>query len=467
MQDKNTVRTATGTEEETQIRIAEARQTGKAEEEIAAGKETKEKKIGYRDILRQKEFGKLMLASVITRFGDSLDAIAFTWLVYQVTGSAAWSGLIFALNRVPTILLQPFTGAAVERKNKKYIMVAADFIRGVVVALLAWSYVAGTINPWIMAIFTLVISTVEAFEMPAATALIPKLLDAEYYEFGMSLKSVVCTVVELIGTGLAGIIIGCFGVQAAILIDAATFFGAAFVELFLKVKENNRRKSGKEGVRQYFTDLKDGFLYMKDRRVVRNFCLMALFVNAMLVPVNSFESPLVSDVLGEGSGLLSAMGIAFVIGSGMGSFLFPYLSGKISIRRIILINGLLLAFSEGFLTAGSHFKGQTMIVYAMTFLAAFGIGLTASVLSSLFSVQFLKSVEEDYLSREVALLNAGATAAMPVASFLLSFLIKFISVKNLFLICSAFCGIIFLCVWAFRMQVEEEPLAAGEAAQDK
>lgn len=459
MQDTNTAKTETETEEE--------RQTGKAEEEVAAGTETGTRKIGYRDILRQKEFCKLMLASVITRFGDSLDAIAFTWLVYQVTGSAAWSGVIFALNRVPTILLQPFAGAAVERRNKKYIMVAADVIRGIVVALLAWSYVTGTISPWIMVVFTLIISTVEAFEMPAATAMIPKLLDTEYYEFGMSFKSVVCTVVELIGTGLAGIIIGCFGVQAAILIDAATFFGAAFVELFLKVKENCERKSGKDGVRQYFADLKDGFLYMKNRRVVRNFCLMALFINAMLVPVSSFESPLVSDVLGQGSGLLSAMGIAFVLGSGMGSFLFPYLSAKISIRRFILINGLLLAFSEGFITAGSHFKGQVIAVYAITFLAAFGLGLTASMLSSMFSVQFLKSVEEDYLSREVALLNAGATAAMPVASFLLSFLVKFISVKNLFLICSAFCGIIFLCVWAFRMQVEEEHLAAEEAAQNK
>lgn len=454
MQDTNTAKTEAGTEENIKAGTEE-------------GIKTETKKIGYKDVLRQKEFCKLMMASVITRFGDSLDAIAFTWLVYQVTGSAAWSGLIFALNRVPTILLQPFAGAAVERRNKKYIMVTADVIRGIVVALLAWSYVAGTINPWIMAVFTLVISTVEAFEMPAATAMIPKLLDAEYYEFAMSFKSVVCTVVELIGTGLAGIIIGCFGVQTAIFIDAATFFGAALVELFLKVEENCVRKSGKDGVRQYFTDLKDGFLYMKDRRVVRNLCMMALFVNAMLVPVNSFESPLVSDVLGEGSGLLGAMGIAFVLGSGMGSFLFPYLSAKISIRPFIFINGLLLAFSEGFITAGSHFKGQTVVVYAITFLAAFGLGLTASMLSSLFSVQFLKSIAEEYISREAALLNAGATAAMPVTSFLLSFLVKFIAVKNLFLICSTFCGIIFLCVWAFRMQVEEEHPAAGEAVQNK
>lgn len=426
---------------------------------------TETKKIGYRDVLRQKEFCKLIIASVITRFGDSLDAIAFTWLVYQVTGSAAWSAMIFALNRVPTILLQPFAGAAVERRNKKYIMVGADIIRGIVVAMLAWTYVAGVTGPWIMAAFTLIISTVEAFEMPAATALIPKLLKSDYYEFAMSFKSVLCTVVELIGAGLAGIIIACFGVHVAILIDAGTFFGAAFVESFMRVKEEYERKSGKEGVQQYFKDLKEGFLYMKDRNVVRNLCVMALFVNAMLVPLNSFESPLVSDVLGQGSELLSVIGVAEVIGSGLGGILFPYIFPKLSLRNFMFCNGIILALCEGMIVSGSYFRGEVLIVYLLTALAAFGLGLSASFISFGASVQFLKSIEEDYLSREAALLNAGSTAAMPVMSFLLSFLVKYISVKNLFIICGLFCGIIFLYVWISRMQLEEETVDTQETVQ--
>ena len=72
--------------------------------------ETQNEKIGYRDILRQKEYMKLIGANLINRFGDSIDAIAFTWLVYAVTGSAAWTTLIFALNQLPTVLLQPFAG---------------------------------------------------------------------------------------------------------------------------------------------------------------------------------------------------------------------------------------------------------------------------------------------------------------------------------------------------------------------
>ena len=42
---------------------------------------SEEKKIGYRDIFRQKEYMKLLVAGLINVFGDSIDAIAFTWLV--------------------------------------------------------------------------------------------------------------------------------------------------------------------------------------------------------------------------------------------------------------------------------------------------------------------------------------------------------------------------------------------------
>lgn len=56
----------------------------------------------------------MLVANVISRFGDSIDSIAFTWLVYQVTESAAWSAAMFAMNQLPGVLVQPFAGALVE-----------------------------------------------------------------------------------------------------------------------------------------------------------------------------------------------------------------------------------------------------------------------------------------------------------------------------------------------------------------
>ena len=40
------------------------------------------KKIGYRSVLKQKEYMKSTSALVVNRFGDAIDAIASTWIVY-------------------------------------------------------------------------------------------------------------------------------------------------------------------------------------------------------------------------------------------------------------------------------------------------------------------------------------------------------------------------------------------------
>lgn len=70
-----------------------------------------EKKIGYKDVFRQKEYLKMIFAALINRFGDSIDAIAFTWIVYELTGNAAWSAIIFGANRVPSVIITPLAGA--------------------------------------------------------------------------------------------------------------------------------------------------------------------------------------------------------------------------------------------------------------------------------------------------------------------------------------------------------------------
>ena len=44
----------------------------------------------YTDIIKnEKNFRYMILANMISRFGDSVDAIAYSWMVYQLTGSAA------------------------------------------------------------------------------------------------------------------------------------------------------------------------------------------------------------------------------------------------------------------------------------------------------------------------------------------------------------------------------------------
>lgn len=416
-----------------------------------------EEKIGYRQILTQKEYCKLIVANLINRFGDSIDAIAFTWLVYQVTGSASWSAVIYALNVLPSIFVQPLAGAAVEKRSKKKLMVLSDMIRGVVVVVLALTYVKGVVNPWLMAAFTLTISTVEAFCVPASSALIPKILEKKYYEFGTGLNSAASSVMQIAGTAVAGVIIGFWGIGTAIFIDAVTFFASAVIKMFLHVEEHPEKGEEKGSAAQrYMQTLKEGFSYVKDKRVVRNFCMMSFIINATLVPINALQAPLIMDVLGAGSELMSVQGIATVAGMGIGSLLFPYLSKRCSVRNFLAGNGIGLAISFGAMTWGSFFPGNMPAIYAITAAASFTMGFFCDLMNCILGVQFMKCVQEDYMARASALMGAGSMAAMPLTSFVISIMVKFVSVKAIMNVCSILCVSVFIVVLIMKTELEEE-----------
>ena len=54
----------------------------------------------YKFLSKEPEFAKLLVANTINRFGDSVDVVAYMWLIYELTGSAAWSAFIYAINKI-------------------------------------------------------------------------------------------------------------------------------------------------------------------------------------------------------------------------------------------------------------------------------------------------------------------------------------------------------------------------------
>lgn len=119
------------------------------------------------------------------------------------------------------------------------------------------------------------------------------------------------------------------GINIAMIIDILTFFISAFIICLIKSNEviENRIKLD---VETYISTLKDGFIYMKSVPIIMSFCILVIFLNGGLAPLNSLETPYVNGVLGKGSHMLSILGISISIGMIIGSFIFPYIARKLS-----------------------------------------------------------------------------------------------------------------------------------------
>lgn len=392
-----------------------------------------EEKVGYRQIFQQKEYMKTVIAAVINRFGDSIDSIAFTWLVYQITQSATWSAIIFGVNRLPTIFLQPFAGAAIEGQNKKRIMILTDIIRGICVGFIATAFLLGFINQWLLLIATIIISCAEAFRGPASQSLLPKLSDKKYYSFGISLNSSACSVMELIGLGAAGVIISLFSISTAIYIDMATFFLSALIIITLRVKET-KLVGSKINVKEYIDNLKGGFAYLKNKVVLKYFVLLAVFLNAILVPFNSLMAPLISEVLKVNEVMLSVLGVSITLGMVIGAAIYPFFCNKLSKRRIASFSAYSIGGFYLVLVIIGAFITSQIIIYCLVSIISFFVGVAIATLTSFFHIEFIKNVKEEYIARVSSIFGACSVAAIPVVAFAVSILARFTPTIVLFLL---------------------------------
>lgn len=421
----------------------------------------KEKQIGYRDIFRQTEYMKMMVAALINRFGDSIDAIASVWIVYEITGNAAWSAIMFGVNRIPSIVVTPLAGAWVEGRKKKTIMVVTDLIRAVCVAFVATGYLLGFLQAWMLLITTLIISTVEAFRGPANSALLPKVLEKKYFEYGMSLSATLGSIVELIGTAIAATIIALIGTSGAIYIDMATFIISAVIIMFVNTKEQNLVKK-KFDSKEYFVDLADGFSYVKKDDVLKVFLLLAVFLNAIMVPVNSLQAPLAGEILGGGAEILSIIGIAATVGMLFGSVTYPMMQKFMSDRAIWIVGGLGVTAFYILLPICKPLYTSNILAYIFTAVFTFILGYTVALVNSHLNVFMVKRIQQDFLARIDGITTALSTASMPVASFLVSAIVAYASTSAIFIASGVFALIVTICMLFSKTLGESGEKTASE-----
>ncbi len=384
-----------------------------------------------------RDFKKLVIANCINRFGDSIDAIALTWLVYAITGSAFWSALYYACNQLPSVLIQPFAGAIVEKHSKRTTMIATDVLRGIAVGLLALIHVTGKMHPFITIIFTLVVSSVEAFRVPAGNAFITLVVNDEQYENAISKNTSFSTVSSLIGTAAAGSIIAMLGTTAAIITDAITFFLSAILISFTTVSGSQvtgkEKNTVREQIKEYCDLFMDGIKYAKTSTVVTGLIIMVLLFNGMLAPINTLLAPLVSGYYGFGSTTFSAFSIAISVGMAISGFTFVPLAEKInSPKKMMSLCAILLGVEYFILIfIKSIILNKTFMQIAIVLLGGM-VGYIVTANTTMLTVDFMRKVAKTHIARIAALYNSIASSSIPIMAFLVGIIGEFTSLPVLF-----------------------------------
>ncbi|MGN7355985.1 MFS transporter [Paenibacillus sp. SAF-054] len=392
---------------------------------------------GIRALSVHKSYLMMIAAKIISRFGDSIDSIAYSWMVYVLTGSEVLMGTLFALNFIPGIAFSLFTGVLVDRWSKKKIVIIANTGRGITVMLTALLYFMGYLQPWHLFIFTFINSTFECFSTPAEMSLVPSVLPKELLLSGNSLTSSAARTAELAGLGAAGGLIAWVGVSGAMIIDAFTFLIAAV--LFFWVRPTVQLEDAKTSEHDvddaspqtFWPQFKSGLLFVKGQKMILLTMLTAAFVNLCLTPYNVLEPVYVKEILHAGPFGLSLMGISLVVGMIISGLWIGQKGANYKKSSLIVFGYLLLGACYGLLYVPSLIPSYPL--YAAT-VFCFGMGIAISFVNTPVSTYLMEVTPREMLGRIGALSSMLGTCMIPLGGLIAGFAGTWVTVDMLFLI---------------------------------
>lgn len=414
-----------------------------------------EKKFGYKALIYKNNYMKMMLSNIINRLGDAVDTLAFTWLVYSITHSATWAAVIFGANKVPAVFLEPLAGAYVEKLDKRKCMIIADTVRCVLVITLIVCFKEKKLGAVLLLVFSVLFSSAEAFRSPASTAYVTQLLDKDLLKYGLSFNTLVSIFVELIGTGVGGIIIGKLGVTIAFEFDAVTFLVSIFIVLLIESKEVYDSAQLKDS---YLKTLADGIKYVFNNKKLRFAIVMTVIGNGVMCPIDSLQSPIVVELFGQTSGFLTAMNVSISIGMLVGGGLYPIISKRIKYLRMLSLGyfGIALTYL-GVVIISSLNLHISIIQYVLIILLYFIYGLATAGLASSLGVEFINSTDQRYIARSSTIYNSIGTAIIAVISFATGLAVKIFSMREIFVAIFIITLITSIYARSKKVHVENKP----------
>jgi len=363
---------------------------------------TKQNKIGFKVLLKNKKFISLLFAESVSLIGDRIVAIALIMLVYDITKSATAVSILMMLKAFPALLFGSIAGGIADRLNKKWVMILSNVAQGLLVLLIPISNTLSVIYG-----VYLIMSTANQLFIPARFATIPELVLKKSLMSANSLFSIAYVGTLAFGPAIGGFLINSYGLNIAFYVDAFTFFIPAIVILFLNIPHVPYDKNTKKS---FFKDLKEGFQFIKDDSQL----MLALILSAVgylgIGAMSVLGIVLAEEILNLGANgygiMMSSMGVGLLIGAIFsGKLEKKYSKINLSVAGNI-IAGIMIAFLP--------YTTKLYIAIIITMIMGFGTVLIQISSNTLFQLT-PKKVRGKVVGVSQSLMGASSLLAMGLA----------------------------------------------------
>ncbi|MCL6564926.1 MAG: MFS transporter [Acidobacteriia bacterium] len=193
-----------------------------------------EQRTQWARLFRRPSFRFLFAGMFISLFGTGLNYAGVTWWVLEQTHSTVEVSFIVILVTLPGLFVPLFGGVLIDRVDRRYLGIALDLIRGVVVlgvALLAWF---GAVELWHVRALMFVLGIGFAIYWSTTNSLVQEVVEPEQL-MGANAAVLIAVQGGMMAAGaLVGFVYTWLGLGGILAVDGLTYLAAALCLLGLR-----------------------------------------------------------------------------------------------------------------------------------------------------------------------------------------------------------------------------------------
>ena len=208
-----------------------------------------------------------------------MQSVAQGWLVYSLTKSPFYLGLVAAASSLPILLFTLAGGIIADRFPKRNLLLITQGLSIVPALLLGILTSMGITTVWHVAVLAFFLGTINAIDIPTRQSFLAEMVGRGHVVNAIALNSAAFNGARIIGPMIAGLTISYLGISACFFLNAASF--AAVIGALASMKIKGEIKIGPEGILREFMK---GIAFIRENKVIIHVILLITVFSLVGLP---------------------------------------------------------------------------------------------------------------------------------------------------------------------------------------
>lgn len=260
--------------------------------------------------LSYRDFRLFWFGQIISLSGTWMQSVAQGWLVYSLTKSPFYLGIVAAAGALPILLFTFIGGVVADRFPKRNILLTTQALSIIPALALGILTSLGIIKVWEVALLAAFLGTVNAVDVPTRQSFLIEMVGKGNVVNAIALNSAAFNGARITGPMIAGLSIEYFGMPACFFINAASFL--AVIIALSRINARGETLGRSEGV---VSDFMKGIGFISGRKEIKRAMILIAIFSIVGLPYINLLPVFTAEIFHRG-----AKGLGFLVGaSGIGA----------------------------------------------------------------------------------------------------------------------------------------------------